>query len=156
MTAPRDVVYEPLLVADGVDIDDEEKDSPRHPRKSSRGLRTLLADPRTFLLACCGLALMIATLNLTVLSAHDALNAYASARGPEKRPSVYEGLQYLKYKNPRCRNRTTYPSEYWSIEGDDVLGRQRVHAPKDEVMFGFGDTVRISLHRHLCWTHTQR
>ena len=135
MNPQRDVDYEPLLP-------EEDKESALPAPYSSRPpLVAYLQSPRSFFLLCCALGLVISTLNLSFISAHDAFNAYAFERTPKRTPSVYLGLEHIRYRTPRCRNRTTYPSDYARFEGDNVRQRQRVHAPKDEIMFDFGKEV---------------
>jgi hypothetical protein len=154
----RNSDYEPLLAdADG----DHELDKfagqgayppsgpssppPRYasPTPSPLTLRALLNTPRLFFVFSCCVALVLSALNYSVLSAADAFNAYTAERAPKRRPSVYTGLETLKWDENRCRRRTTYPTEYATIERNDVAGRKVVHGYRDEVDFAFGGDVSV-------------
>jgi hypothetical protein len=146
MTIQRENDYEPLLPNPE---EGKEDLTERPPVRRRLGLATILTSPHHFFLACCSISLVLSALNLSFISAYDAFNSYAFTRSPKQRPSVYLGLEHLRWKRPRCRTRITYPMEYALVEHDRVAQKQRVHAARDEVMFGFGDEVSSMSMRNL-------
>jgi hypothetical protein len=143
MSSGQNAVYEPLLTED-------DPASPLDPG-SGRGWRddrsvfTALFDPANahrVLAVSVLLAVAVSVVNLTTISAIDALNAYAYTRSPKRTPSVYAGLETLAHP-AKCRHRTTYPTRYALVEDGNLASSRTVHAYRDEIKFEFGGSVSI-------------
>jgi hypothetical protein len=143
MSSRQTAVYEPLLTEDN-------PASPLDPgygrsQRDNRSVFAALFDPVNayrVLAVSVLLSVAISVVNLTTISAIDALNAYAYTRSPKDTPSVYAGLEKLAY-TAACRQRTTYPIRYAVVESGDLASSRTVHAYRDEISFKFGGSASI-------------
>lgn len=83
-------------------------------------------------------SILLSLLNLTILSSSQT---YRNIPKPLKSPSVYIGLDRVKYKEKLCRNRVVYPVRYWTFKGEDIKAKKQVLAPEDRVILSFGGDV---------------
>lgn len=111
--------------------------TPRLSRSSSNSFRSRNLSISFFFIACT-LSLIASTINVTFLSMK---GTYNSLKMPTKKPTVYLGLDRVKYNHTLCRNRVTFPAAYSVAPSSDLKSSKKMEAPGDIITLSFGEDV---------------
>lgn len=113
----------------------------------NRGLTYKRTERRawSFFITACLISLITSAFNFTRLSLSVSFPQQHSTPTSLKTPSVYLGLERVPVDASYCRSRGTFPKEFSVVRDDDVMTRQRIHAPDDKIQFAFGGNVSNQL-----------